>query len=51
LPLVFCFATIAYSQPLPDSIKAKYNTAKTDEQKARLLYISFVELPLRTVVQ
>lgn len=25
--------TLAHSQPLPDSIKAKYNTARTDEEK------------------
>ena len=34
---VFCCVTIAFSQPLPDSIKAKYLAAKTDEQKGRFL--------------
>ena len=39
---LFCFACLLYSQPLPDSVKAKYNAAKTDEEKGRLLYASFV---------
>ena len=34
---LFCFAIIAHSQPFPDSIKAKYNAAKTDEEKGRCL--------------
>lgn len=40
--LLFCFATIAYTRPLPDSVKAKYKAAKTDEEKGRLLFTDFV---------
>ncbi len=40
--LVFAMATVAHSQPLPDSVKAKYNAAKTDEEKGRLLYSYFI---------
>ena len=40
--LFFCCAAITYSQPLPDSIKAKYNTAKTYEEKGRLFYNYFI---------
>jgi hypothetical protein len=34
-----CFFSIsaAYSQPMPDSVKTKYNAAKTDEEKGRCL--------------
>jgi len=34
--------TLAHSQPLPDNVKAKYNAAKTDEEKGRLLYAYFI---------
>jgi len=39
--LLVCCAAFAYSQPLPDSIKAQYNAAKTDEEKGRLLVSYF----------
>ena len=35
------FFTGVYSQPLPDSIKAKYHTSKTDEQKGNCLFSYF----------
>ena len=34
---LFCFAIIAHSQTLPDSVKVKYEAAKTDEEKGRCL--------------
>ena len=40
---LFCFIasmqTAAYSQPLPDSTKAKYLAAKTDEEKGTCLFL------------
>ena len=39
--MIFCCVIVAYSQPVPDSIKAKYNAAKTDEEKGRLLFSYF----------
>jgi hypothetical protein len=35
--LLFHCAMIAYSQPLPDSVLAKYRSAKTDEEKERCI--------------
>ncbi len=35
---VFCCATVAYCQPMPDSLKTKYRLTKTDEEKGRCLY-------------
>lgn len=35
--LVFCFATIAYSQPLPDSVLAQYNSSPTLSAKGDFL--------------
>ncbi len=42
LCLLFFFCVLnAFNQPLPDSIKAKYYTAKTDEQKGSCLFNYF----------
>lgn len=35
---VFCFAKIAYSQPLPDSVLTKYNSAATPNNKGDFLW-------------
>ena len=34
---IFCSVSIAYSQPLPDSVKVKYQQAKTDKEKGKCL--------------
>ena len=39
--MIFCFVIVAHGQPVPDSIKAKYQSAKTDEEKGRLLFSYF----------
>lgn len=38
---VLIFSAAAYCQPLPDSVKAKYLAAKTDEQKGSCLFAYF----------
>ncbi|MEP6674756.1 MAG: hypothetical protein ABJA78_06365 [Ferruginibacter sp.] len=38
----FCFAAIGYSQSMPDSLKSKYDKAKTDEEKGKLLYANII---------
>ncbi|MEO5948296.1 MAG: tetratricopeptide repeat protein [Chitinophagaceae bacterium] len=35
---IFCFAKIAYSQPLPDSVLTKYNSAVTQKNKEDYLW-------------
>lgn len=39
--LLFCCVTATYSQPIPDSVLAKYRAAKTDEQKGNCLLSYF----------
>lgn len=39
--LLFSCTLLAYSQPLPDSIKTKYHAANTDEQKGTCLFSYF----------
>lgn len=41
LLLMLFFFTGTYSQPLPDSIKAKYHAAKTGEEKGSCLFAYF----------
>ncbi|MEO6252121.1 MAG: hypothetical protein ABIO79_02415 [Ferruginibacter sp.] len=40
--VLFCCATVAYCQPMPDSLKTKYRLAKTDDEKGRCLYTYLV---------
>src|SRR5258705_13951732 len=42
----FCWVTVIYSQPLPDSVSAKYRVAKNDGQKGDCLltYLSMRSL-------
>ncbi len=47
LLLLFCWTIKTYSQPLPDSTKAKYSTAKTDKEKGECLMNYFKHQPLK----
>ncbi|MEP6674755.1 MAG: hypothetical protein ABJA78_06360 [Ferruginibacter sp.] len=42
----FCFAAIGYSQQMPDSLKAKYDKAKTDEDKGECLIKYLSSIPM-----